>query len=207
MTTQSKVTLFIGILFLLLTTLNTVLSAEINPSFQRAEILAGISSVIIMLLAFLSDRKKLQVSQNKFANSQQGLFLSEHLTGTTRYELAWGSQLLLTATPAATILIYWDDEVLLRRGLIRDTKFTPGITCLNAQNQQKLISLGHSKFYPNRLEFDSILENLPAIIIYPLINRGWLILGGSTENCFSKSDQKWIIGWSARLTEELITVN
>ena len=65
----------------------------------------------------------------------------------------------------------------------------------------KLISLVNTKLFPGSSEFDSVLENLPSIIIYPLDQRGLVIVGGCSERCFSKSDEKWIVGWSKKIVE------
>jgi len=204
---SSRILLSTGIIFLLLTILNATFASNINPSFLRAEVLSSIASVALMLIAFLwSEGKSTTKSQNlQFDN--QGLIMEDGLTEEIRNELGWGSHLLLTATPAATLIIYWDHKVLIRRGLISNNEFIPGTTCLNAQKSKRLISLPNTKFFPAKYEFDCIVKGLPSLIIYPLDNRGWVILGGCVEKCFSKSDEKWITGWSERLKDILIKSN
>ena len=137
--------------------------------------------------------------------TQQYLFIEEKLNENIRKELAWGSHLILTATPAATLLVYWGNETILKRGLIRENRFHPGDICLRAKNTSKMISLVNTRMYPGRKEFDSILPNLPSVIIYSISNNGWVIVGGWSERCFSKSDEKWISGWSDKLFDLLNT--
>ena len=122
-----------------------------------------------------------------------------------QYELAWGSQQILTATAASTILIYWDKNVILRRGLITTKSFIPGEICNRALEQQRLISLVNTELFPGRQEFDCVLENLPAVIVYPLTNRGLIIVGGWSKRSFTNSDEKWITGWSDKISDLLNT--
>ena len=47
-------------------------------------------------------------------NGKEGFELSDELSEDLKNELAWGSQQILRATAASTILIYWDNRVILR---------------------------------------------------------------------------------------------
>ena len=76
--------------------------------------------------------------------SRQGFDLDKTLSDDVKNEIAWGSQLFLTATPAATILIYWDEKVILRRGLISSDEFMPGETCYSVLKKQQF---NPSKFF------------------------------------------------------------
>ena len=55
------------------------------------------------------------------------------------------------------------------------------------------------------MEFDSVLDNLPAIIVYPISNKGLTIVGGWSKRSFTNSDEKWISGWSDKLYDLLNT--
>ena len=110
---------------------------------------------------------------------------------------------MLTATPAAVILVYWDKRVILQRGIVGDGQFVPGQICQQANSRGDLISLVNTSLFPGRVEFDPIINNLPAVMIYPLASCGWVILGGWSERCFSRSDELWLIGWSKRLKTQL----
>ena len=204
MSIQAKTSLIVGITFLLLTITNAVLETNVTPSLQRAELLSAIASVCLILVAFLWSGDNPKKKNPIFIDKKQGIYIDEKVTEFLRNELAWGSQMLLTATPAATLLIYWDNKTLIKRGIISASEFKPGDTCYAAQKKVKLLSLANTKFFPGRYEFDSILEDIPSLIIYPLVDRGWLIIGGSSERCFSISDEKWIKGWSDRLIPLLI---
>ena len=49
---------------------------------------------------------------------EQGLRLADDLPEPLRQELGWGSQMLLTATPGSTVLLYWQGRTLLQRGVL-----------------------------------------------------------------------------------------
>ena len=111
--------------------------------------------------------------------------------------------MILTATATSTILIYYKNEVILRRGIISQNKFLPGNICRSTTKKSKYISLVSTKFYPGKKEFDSVLKDLPSIIVFPIIDKGWVIVGGWSERCFTKSDEIWIEGWTNKLSEML----
>ena len=101
------------------------------------------------------------------------------------------------------MLVYWDDTVLIRRGLITDRVFQPGAICRRCTKRQELISLVKTALYPGREEFDPVLPGLPAVMVQPLGKRGWIVLGGWSERCFTRADERWLTGWAERLRTEL----
>lgn len=202
----ARISLSAGVLVLLLAIGNWISASAIEPSLQRAEVLAGMAAVGLMLVAVLWTKAQPTAPTAVDLPGEQGLFLDEDLQGSVRTELAWGSHLLLTATSAATILVVWDKRVLLRRGLVQapfGSTFVPGAICERARTQAKLISLVKTELYPGRSEFDSVLPGLPAVMVYPLGELGWVVLGGWSERCFTRSDERWFSGWCERLRTTL----
>ncbi len=199
MTFSSKFILFIGITFLILTLLNFFHSDFINPDLIRAEVISGLASVFLMLSSILLVQSSSLQPKKINLIGNQGLTILDNLSKLLKIELAWGSKLILTATAASTILVYWDKHVLLRRGLISTKDFIPGDICKRVMTTGKLVSLVKTDLYPGKAEFNTVLENLPSIIIFPLLSKGVVIVGGWTERCFSKSDEQWINGWIERL--------
>ncbi|MEI7666302.1 MAG: cofactor assembly of complex C subunit B, partial [Synechococcaceae cyanobacterium ELA263] len=110
--------------------------------------------------------------------------------------------LVLTATPAATVLLIWNQTVLLRRGLLSDSRFVPGAICRRCLESGKAISLVDLSLYPGREEFDGLLPGLPSVLVQPFASRGLLLVGGWSVRCFSRSDLTWLEGWTQRLTAE-----
>jgi len=119
-------------------------------------------------------------------------------------ELGWGSQLLLTATAAASLVVIWHDQQLLRRGLLAEGPFTPGALCQRTRASGKTISLVDLSLYPGRAEFDGLLAGLPAVVVHPLGQEGWLVVGGWSARCFSRGDLLWLEGWAQRLRARLL---
>ena len=213
----ARVSLSAGVLLLLLAVVNVFTAEAIDPTLQRAEVLAGMAAVGLMLVAVLWTRAQPLAPTAVELPGEQSLKLVPELSELCRTELAWGSHLLLTATSAATILVAWDGTVVLRRGLVPEAllvddqdgangeSFTPGPICERAQRQGQLVSLVKTALYPGRTEFDPVLPGLPSVMVQPLGDRGWVVLGGWSERCFSRSDERWFTGWCERLRTTLET--
>jgi len=201
----SNLVIVFGLFLLILSIVNIVTTTEINPSLVRGETISGIASIALITIGYLWTEIKPKEPNRVDLRGKEGFELSADLTEEIRYELAWGSQQILTATAASTILIFWDNEVILRRGLITSKSFKPGDICKRAINQQRLISLVNTDLFPGREEFDGVLEGLPAVIIYPIDKRGITIVGGWSKRSFTNSDEKWISGWSDKLFDLLST--
>ena len=200
----ARVALGVGIGALLLVVINQWQAPEINPSLERASVLAGALAVGLMLVAALWTRAVPEAAARASLQGEEGLELAEGLPQAVAEELGWGSQMLLTATPAATLVVLWDGEMLLRRGLLGPERFQPGELCQRARSKGAAISLVDLRLYPGRAEFDGLLPELPAVVVQPLADRGWVVLGGWSARCFSRSDLQWLEGWGQRLTARCV---
>ena len=201
----SKLVIVFGIFLLLLSIINIFSATEINPSLVRGETISGIASIALITIGYLWTEIKPKQSIKVNLKGKEGFELSKNLSVDQKNELAWGSKQILTATAASTILIYWDNNVILRRGIISNNLFIPGDICNRALSQQRLISLVNTELFPGREEFDCIVDDLPAVIVYPISNRGLTIVGGWSKRSFTNSDEKWISGWSDKLFDLLTT--
>ncbi len=195
----SSLVIIFGTFLLISSIINITSANQINPTLVRAETISGIASIALITVGYLWTEIKPKQASKARLNGKEGFELCNSLTDDLRNELAWGSQQILTATAASTILIYWDNKVILRRGLISEKKFKPGEICKRSIDQKRLISLVNTELYPGRDEFNSILNDLPAVIVYPLSDRGLTIVGGWSKRSFTNSDEKWISGWSDKL--------
>ena len=195
----SVIVIIFGLFLLILSILNIITSNQVNPPLVRAETISGIASIALITIGYLWTEIKPKQPSKVFLDGKEGFELCNELTDDQKNELAWGSQQILIATAASTILIYWDNKVILRRGLISDNVFEPGEICKKSIDQNRLISLVNTDLFPGRAEFDSVLNNLPAVIVYPLDKRGITIVGGWSKRSFTNSDEKWISGWSDKL--------
>jgi hypothetical protein len=169
------------------------------PALERAAVLASLLAVVLMLVGLLWERIEPVPPERASLNGLEGLELAEDLPADLRRELAWGSQMLLTATPAATLLLHDGQRTVLRRGLLGPAGFNPGPICRQAISRQRAISLVDLRPYPGRAEFDGLLEGVPAVVVQPVGEAGVLLVGGWAARCFSESDLRWIDGWARRL--------
>ena len=200
---SARLCLISGLLVLGLAVFNALTAGTFTPALQRAEVLSGMAAVGLMLVAVLWTRAVPRNPKAVKLEGKQGLEITAGLSESLRTELAWGSHQFLTATSAATILVNWDGTVLLRRGLITKEPFSPGEICRRSTDRQALVSLVRTALYPGRQEFDSVLPGLPAVMVQPLGERGWIVLGGWSERCFTRSDERWLAGWAERLRTQL----
>ena len=195
----ARVVLAIGITALVLTVVNQLSAAQIEPSLERASVLASLLAVALMVVGALWQRVVPLAAERAALEGEQGCELNEALPQEVLLELGWGSSMLLTATPAATLLLHDGERTLLRRGLLSSEVFTPGAICRQALARQRAISLVDLRHYPGRSEFDAFLPGLPAVVVQPVGARGVLLVGGWTARCFSQSDLRWIEGWAGKL--------
>ena len=206
MPVAARIPLTAGVIGLTLTVMNQLTAGSADPALQRAGVLASILAVVLMLVGLLWTRITPEPAARAELQGVEGLHLAAELPEALRRELAWGSTLLLTATPAATLLLQWRGSVLLRRGLqpadAAERPFQPGEICGRALQTGRAISLVDLRLYPGRGEFDALLQGLPAVVVQPLEGKGLLLLGGWSARCFSRSDLTWLEGWARRLTAE-----
>lgn len=186
-----------------LVVLNQTTAANTDPSLERAAVLASFLAVALMLVGVLWTRAIPETAARVDLKGDQGLVIAQGLPDDLAEELGWGSQMLLTASAAAVVLVSWQGQCLLRRGLLTEGPFVPGDICQRAQSKGAAISLVDLRLYPGREEFASLLPGLPAVIVQPLGRDGLVVLGGWSPRCFSRSDLTWLDGWSLRIRAKL----
>tara|TARA_Y100001933_G_scaffold47161_1_gene45168 strand:+ start:80 stop:706 length:627 start_codon:yes stop_codon:yes gene_type:complete len=199
MKSNGKNFIILGSILFSLQLINFVSINQITPEIERAQVLAAISSIVIILIGFLFQRIS-PISGEKVAlKGQNGFIYDPSIPKELLNELAWGSEAVLTSTAAATILINNKGKNILKRGLISKKNFIPKDICLRCLKENKLISLVNTKFYPGSEEFDDFCKDIPSILIIPVNKQCFILVGGWSSKCFTKSDEKWIINWSRKL--------
>ena len=201
----SNLVIIFGSFLLFLSIINIATASDVYPSLVRGETISGLASIALITIGYLWKDIKPKEQTRVNLKGKQGLEINVDLSEEIKYELAWGSNQILTATAASTILIFWDNQVILRRGLITNKIFVPGEICKRAIEQKRLISLVNTELFPGREEFDCVLESLPSVIVYPISTRGLTIVGGWSKRSFTNSDERWISGWSDKLFDLLKT--
>jgi hypothetical protein len=191
--------LALGLVGLVVTVINQRNAPQLDPSLERASVLASLLAVALMVVAALWQQVVPEAAARAELVGEEGCELAEGLPEDLVAELGWGSSMLLTATPAATLLLHDGQRLVLRRGLLGPDGFTPGAICRQAISRQRPISLVDLRPYPGRGEFEGLLAGLPAVVVQPVGESGVLLIGGWSPRCFSASDLCWIEGWARRL--------
>ena len=196
---NGKTLIGIGSILFIFQLVNFISLELITPELERAQVLAALSSIIIVLIGFLFERFN-PVSGEKIKLEGNNIFTyDEKIPEEILKELAWGSEAILTSTAAAAILINHKGRNILKRGLVSNEEFIPGESCLRSIKDMKLISLANTKFYPGKGEFDKFCFMVPSVLIVPINNQTFILIGGWSTRCFTKSDEKWITNWSKKL--------
>ena len=196
---NGKTLIIIGSILFLFQLGNFLSIDTVSPALERAQVLSAISSVIIVLIGFLFKQFNPNIADRVDLKGENKFLYDSDMPTEILDELAWGSESILTSTAAATLLIHNDGKNILKRGIISNDVFKPGETCLRSVKDMKLISLANTKFYPGRDEFFSFCPNVPSIIVVPINKKSFIVVGGWSSKCFTKSDEKWINNWSKKL--------
>ena len=171
----------------------------ITPELERAQVIAAIASLIIILIGFLFKQFEPLAGVKADLKGENKFLFDKNIPDDVIDELAWGSEAILTSTAAAAILIHNDGVNILRRGITSSKEFNPGETCLRSIKDMKLISLVNTKFYPGRDEFYNFCPDIPSILVVPINKKAFILIGGWSVKCFTKSDERWINNWSKKI--------
>ena len=196
---NGKSLILIGTILFIFQITNFFSIETITPELERAQVLAAIAALIIILIGFLFKQFEPITGEKANLKGENKFLFDKNIPDEVIDELAWGSEAILTSTAAAAILIHNDGENILRRGIISSNDFKPGETCLRSINEMRLISLANTKFYPGRDEFFNFNPDIPSILVVPINSKAFILIGGWSAKCFTKSDEKWINNWSKKI--------
>ena len=193
--------IIIGAIFFIFQLVNFYSIESITPALERAQVLSSLTSVVIILIGFLFKEFNPNSGEKADLKGENCFLFESNIPEDVLEELAWGSESILTSTAAASVLIHNNGTNILKRGLVSRKTFNPGDTCMRSIKDMKLISLASTKFYPGRNEFDNFCQNIPSILIVPIDNKSFILVGGWSTRCFTKSDELWIKNWSKKLNK------
>ena len=196
---NGKSLIFTGTILFIFQIANFFSVELITPELERAQVLAAISSLIIILVGFLFKQFEPLAGEKADLKGENRFYFDKNIPNEVIDELAWGSETILTSTAAATVLIHNDGKNILKRGITSSNNFLPGETCLRSLKNMKLISLANTKFYPGKDEFFNFCPDVPSILIVPINSKAFILIGGWSAKCFTRSDEKWINNWSKKI--------
>lgn len=183
---------------------NRVMTPVVSSAQSRADALGVIVSAVLILTGLLWQRIQPKKPESVQLIGEEGFELAEDLSNDVRTELAWASHLLLTNTATRSVLVYYDNCVLLRRGILgADDSLTPGTIVQRVLERQKPVYLVNLALYPGKVEFSYLPENTQGVICQPLGDKGVLILGANAPRSYTQQDEAWIAGIADKIGESL----
>lgn len=203
-----RLPIIVGVLGGTLLMINRLLTPTLTSSQARADALGILLSALLILTGLLWQQVQPRSPDAVDLIGTEGFELAADLPEAIQRELAWASHVLLTNTVTRSLVVWYQERVLLRRGILSaKTTVVPGPILQQALAKQKPIYLVDLKLYPGRIEFDYLPENTQGLICQPLGNQGALILGANAPRSYTKQDENWIEGIAEKLSDTLSRVS
>lgn len=184
--------------------INRLLTSQLLPSQARSDIAGVIACAVLVLTGLLWQRVQPKTPESVVLVGVEGLEISSDLSAVAQTELAWASHLLLTNTVTRSIVVYYQGQTILRRGILApvDT-VVPGIILERVLKTHQPVYLVNLKIYPGRIEFNYLPENTQGVICQPIGDQGVLILAANAPRSYTKQDETWIAGIADKLASTL----
>ena len=190
-----RLPIVVGMLGSSLLILNRVLTPTLTEPQARSDVMGIILSALLILTGLLWQRVQPRSPEAVMLEGETGFELADDLPEAVQTELAWASYLLLTNTATGSLVVYYGDRVLLRRGVFGPaTTVTPGTILQRVLAKGKSVYLVNLKLYPGRVEFDYLPPNTQGVICQPLGEAGALVLGANAPRSYTQQDERWIEG-------------
>ena len=184
--------------------INRLLTPSLTTSQARSDAVGVIISAVLILTGLLWQRVQPRSPEAVELIGEQGFELAPHLPESIQTELAWASHILLTNTVTKSVVIWYHDQVLLRRGVLGPTSTVkPGAIVERVLNTEKAVYLVALKLYPGRVEFDYLPENTQGVICQPIGQEGVLILGANVPRSYTNQDEAWVSAIADKLDNTL----
>jgi hypothetical protein len=183
---------------------NRLLTPELTSSQARSDAIGVLLSAILILVGLLWQQVQPRSPEAVTLIGEEGFELSSNLSEGVKTELAWATHLLLTNTPTRSLLVYYQGQVLLRRGVLgKKAAVTPGNILQRVMTKQKPVYLVNLNLYPGKIEFDYLPENAQALICQPIGKEGALIVAANAPRSYTKQDETWVEGIADKLSYTL----
>lgn len=183
---------------------NRLLTPTLTASQARSDVLGVILSALLILTGLLWRRFQPKRPDAVDLIGEAGFELAPTLSDAVKTELAWASHLLLTNTVTRSIVVYYQGNVLMRRGVLGKAQTVePGPILTRVLEKGRPVYLVNLKLYPGRIEFDYLPENTQGLICQPMGAQGVLILAANAPRSYTKQDEAWIEGIADKLGNTL----
>jgi Cofactor assembly of complex C subunit B, CCB2/CCB4 len=199
-----RLPLVVGGLGAVLLLINRLLTPELTNSQARGDVLGVILSAVLILTGLIWQQVQPRSPDAVELIGEEGFDLAADLPEAVKTELAWASHLLLTNTVTRSLVVFYQDQVLLRRGILgAKSEVIPGTILKRVLEKQQPIYLVVLQVYPGRIEFDYLPENTQGVICQPIGSQGVLILGANSPRSYTKQEENWIAGIADKLAVTL----
>jgi hypothetical protein len=199
-----RLPLAVGGLGAVLLLINRLLTPELTESQARGDVVGVILSAVLILTGLIWQQVQPRSPDTVELIGEEGFVLAPDLPENVKTELAWASHLLLTNTVTRSLVVVYQGQVLLRRGILpAESQVIPGPIVKRVLETQKPIYLVALKVYPGRIEFNYLPENTQGVICQPIGSQGVLILGANAPRSYTKQDEQWIAGIADKLAVTL----
>ena len=183
---------------------NRLLTANLTASQARSDALGVILSALLILTGLLWQQAQPRLPEAVNLIGEEGFELDQALPEVVKTELAWASHILLTNTVSRSLVVWYGDKVLLRRGILsKNLEVKLGPILQRVLEKRKPIYLVDLKAYPGRIEFSYLPENTQGVICQPIGDRGVLILAANAPRSYTRQDETWIGAIADKLANTL----
>ena len=199
-----RLPIVVGGLGAVLLLINRLYSPQLTESQARADVLGVILSAVLILTGLIWQQVQPRTPDAVELIGEEGFILVPDLSDAVKTELAWASHLLLTNTVTRSVVVYYQDKILMRRGILGEkADVTQGAILKRVLEKHKPVYLVDLKVYPGRVEFDYLPINTQGVICQPIGEEGVLILGAHAPRSYTKQDENWIAGIADKLAVTL----
>ena len=196
--------LFVGGLGGILLLTNRLITPQLTPSQSRSDVLGIILSAVLILTGLIWQRVQPRSPEAVELIGVEGLEMKSDLPEVVKTELAWASHLLLTNTATRSLVVWYQGEVLLRRGILSSNgEVKPGKILQRVLDTQKPVYLVKLDLYPGKIEFNYLPENTQGLICQPLGDKGAIIVGANAPRSYTKQDENWLEAIAEKLSVTL----
>ncbi|TYQ29728.1 cofactor assembly of complex C subunit B [Pseudanabaena sp. UWO310] len=183
---------------------NRMVTLNLTSSQSRADALGVLLSAVLILVGLLWQQVQPKPADAVTLVGEEGFEMADSLTDAVKTELAWSSHILLTNTVTKTVVVYYDRQTILRRGILgKSDRVNIGAIAERVMKTQKPVYLVKLELYPGRVEFDYLPENTQGAIVQPLGEKGVMVLGANIPRSYTKQDENWVAAIADKLTYNL----
>ncbi|HBC41362.1 MAG TPA: cofactor assembly of complex C subunit B [Pseudanabaena sp.] len=196
--------LLVGTLGGLALLVNRMVTLNLTASQARADALGILLSAVLILIGLLWQQIQPKPPDAVTLVGDEGFEIEAALPEAVKTELAWASHILLTNTVTKVVVIYYDRQTILRRGILGKSKqVNLGTIAERVIKTQKPVYLVKLELYPGRVEFDYLPENTQGVIVQPLGEKGVMVLGANIPRSYTKQDENWVTAIADKLAYNL----